>query len=174
MTGRCGGPLPCVAGRAGNRCDLWQAAGSGGVRAAATRGRRAGQSGSVTVEVVVLAPVVVVFILFVVALGRYETVRGQVVGAARVAAEQASQAPTPVAAVAAASAAAPPMVAGDGPACRNLRVTTQTAAFAPGGTVAVDVRCTVSMADLLVPGLPGSIAVDGHVVAQIDQYRAAG
>ncbi len=139
---------------------------------APTRTTRRAPTGSATVELVVLAPVVIVFVLFVVALGRYETVRAQVVGAARAGAEAAAEAGDGTAAAAAAASAAVPVAAGAAPACRHVRVSTVAAPFAPGGSVTVDVRCSVSTADLLVPGLPGSLPVSSRVRAPIDRFRS--
>ncbi|MDA8072947.1 MAG: pilus assembly protein [Actinomycetota bacterium] len=129
------------------------------------------QRGSATVELLVLVPVVVVFASFVVALGRYEVVRAEVAGAARAGAEAAAEAPTPYAASAAARQAAPAAVDAAGGACRHLAVSTDVGAFDPGGSVTVTVRCTVPLADLAVPGLPGSASTTSTVRAPIDTYR---
>ena len=38
--------------------------------------------------------------------------------------------------------------------------------------IAVTVTCTVSMADLAIPGLPGSHTLTGHATSPIDNYRS--
>jgi hypothetical protein len=126
------------------------------------------------VEAVVLVPVVVLFAVFAIALGRLEIAHEQVVAAARAGAESASVMPGPAQASAAASAAAVPAVFGSRRTCSPLEVSTDTADFAPGGEVEVQVRCTVSFSDLLVPGLPGSTTISASEVAPIDPYRAVG
>jgi len=138
-----------------------------------TEPRPYGNVGSATVELVILTPVVMLFVLFVAAIGRFEIVRSQVTGVARDAAEAAAVAPDALAALQAASAAAPPVVV-SGSACRHLIVDTDLGAFRPGGSVTVTVRCTVPFADLAVPGLPGSAPVSSTVVAPIDTFRGVG
>lgn len=139
-----------------------------------TERRRYGNFGSATVELVILTPVVMLFVLFVVAIGRFEIVRSQVTGVARDAVEAAAVAPDALAALQAASAAAPPVAAGGGSPCRHLVVHTDVAAFRPGGSVTVTVRCAVPFADLAVPGLPGLAPVSSTVVAPIDTFRGVG
>lgn len=129
------------------------------------------ERGSATVELVVLVPVVIVFVCFVAALGRYEVVRAQVTGAARAGAEAAAEALTAREASAAALQAAPVAVEAAGTACRDLTVSTGTATFEPGGSVTVTVRCMVPLSDLAVPGLPGSATTTSTVRAPIDTYR---
>lgn len=129
------------------------------------------ERGSATVELVVLVPVVVVFVCFVAALGRFEVARAQVVGAARAGAEAAAEAPSPGAASEAALQAAPVALQAAGTPCRHVAVSTGTATFEPGGFVQVTVRCTVPLSDLSVPGLPGSASTTSTVQAPIDTYR---
>lgn len=134
----------------------------------------AAERGSATVELVVLSPVVVLIAVVIAALGRVETVRAQVAGAARAAAAAAAEASDPLAAVTAARDMAPVAVAGDGVSCRPLSVQVDTSNFTAGGAVAVTVRCHVSMAGLLVPGFPGRLTVSSRVVASVDPYRSVG
>jgi Flp pilus assembly protein TadG len=129
-------------------------------------------TGSLTVELVVLTPVVMLFVLLAMSLGRYELAREQVVGAARAAAEAASVAPSAGDAQAAALAAATPVVANQVHSCTQLNVTAETGDFAPGGSVRVVVTCQIDVADLLVPGVPGHTAVSAEVSAPIDPYRS--
>lgn len=138
--------------------------------------RSAGQRelGSATVELVVLTPVVVVFLLFVVAFGRLQLVRSQVSGAARAAAEAAAVAPDARAAQEAAVSAAGSALGGGGRACHHVAVGADMAGFGPGGSVNVTVRCTVSFAGLDVPGLPGSTTVTRSVTAPVDIFRDFG
>jgi Flp pilus assembly protein TadG len=130
------------------------------------------QSGSLTVELVVLTPIIVLFVVTALAFGRFELAREQVIGAARAAAEAASVVPTAAAAQSAAVTAALPVVADEAHACTRLSVVAETANFVPGGSVSVTVSCQISFADLLVPGLPGHIDVRAVVSAPIDPFRS--
>jgi Flp pilus assembly protein TadG len=127
---------------------------------------------SLTVELVVLLPVLAAFLLAVVAAGRIEHARELVAGAARAGAEIASvQATAPEAEAGARSTAALGLI---GPAqlCPAGSVDTDTGRFFPGGTVTVVVRCRVPLSGLVLPGLPGTTIVRASAVAPIDPYRA--
>lgn len=131
-------------------------------------------SGSMTVELAVLAPVVIVFGLLSIGFGRYEMSRDRVVDAANAAAQAASVSGTPQSAKAAAEAAAAPALQVGSDSCTNMSVTTNVSDFVPGGVVKVSVSCSVSMSDLLVPGLPGTATVTSEAAAPLDPYRVVG
>lgn len=130
------------------------------------------QGGSLTVELVLLAPVLVLFALMAVAMGRYEVAREQIVDAARAGAEAASVAASPGDAQLAASSATIPEMEGLVNACTGLSITTDTEDFVPGGTVSVAVTCRVHFSGLFVPGVPGSATVRSVQSAPIDPYRS--
>jgi Flp pilus assembly protein TadG len=132
----------------------------------------AGQGGSVTVELVLLAPVLLALLGLIVGLGRIADAGGLVTGAARDGARAASLARSPQAAATAARTAAADDLAGAGLACPGLDVATDTAGFAPGGLVRVTVRCTVRLADLAVPGLPGTRTLWASSAAPLERYRS--
>jgi Flp pilus assembly protein TadG len=127
--------------------------------------------GSLTVELVVLTPVVLFFVLLAVALGRFEMVHEQVDGAARAAAEAASVVSSAPEAQPAAVSAATPIVANQAHACTQLRVETDTTSFVPGGSVRVLLSCDIDYSDLLLPGMPGHAVVNVVVRAPIDPFR---
>jgi len=131
-----------------------------------------GENGSLTVELVVLTPVVVMFVLVTVAFGRFELAREQVVGAARAGAEAAAVVPSAADAQSAAFAAAAPVVANQAHTCTQLNVVTDTEHFVPGGYVGVAVSCQIDFSDLLIPGFPGHVVVHADVNAPIDPYRS--
>ena len=137
-----------------------------------SRNRWTAENGSFTVELVVLAPVLVLFALLAVALGRYEMAREQVIGAARAAAEAASVAQSPALAQSAADLAAEPGVEPLGHACAGFSVNTDTSEFRPSGVVRVTVTCRVDFSDLLVPGIPGFTTVRVVQVVPLDPYRS--
>jgi Flp pilus assembly protein TadG len=138
----------------------------------AARLRRAtGQRGSMALELVVLAPVLVlvVWLLGVYAL-RLAVANGDVEAAARDAARSASIARTAAGAQAAAAASAATSLAGSGRVCRSLRVAAGTADFRPGGTVSVTVTCAIRLADLAPLALGGAKEVRQTYVAPVDPY----
>lgn len=135
----------------------------------------AAERGSVTLELAVLAPVLLVFLGFIVAGGRVQLAGGSVETAARDAAREASIARTPAAAQAAALTSARTTLAGEGLRCAQVSVTVDTSGFAAplGQPAAVSARvaCTVALADLLVPGLPGSHHMTATATSVLDPYR---
>ena len=129
-----------------------------------------GAGGSVTVELVALVPVLILFVVVIVGFGRYERARGGVTQAAAAGAEAAAVAASPSEARQAAGLSTAAVLGGR--ECTDPRVTLDSSAFVPGGTVRVVVTCTVTFADLGVPGLPGSEEVQASAMAPIDPYRS--
>jgi hypothetical protein len=127
--------------------------------------------GSMTVELVVLTPVVALFLLVALSLGRYSLAREQIVGGARAGAAAASIAGSAAQAQQAAFVAAMPVLESNH-SCVDPRVTVDTSSFVPGGIVRVSVSCSVDLSDLLVPGLPGAATVQATQSAAIDPYRS--
>lgn len=133
------------------------------------------ERGSVTLELAVLAPMLLILLGLIVAAGRIELAGGSVETAAADAARQASIARTPAAAQAAAEGSARATLAAEGLSCSQLSVAVDTAGFAaPLGqpaAVSAHVSCTVTLADLLVPGMPGSHRMDATSTSPLDPYR---
>lgn len=136
-----------------------------------TRRRAFGQTGSLTVELVVLAPIVVLFALVAVGLGRVEQARQELADAARAGAEAASVVPSSGQAAVAAASAAVPALADQAHVCTSPTVDTDASLFGPPGRVQVTVVCHVGLSDVL-PGVPGSISLQATQSAPVDPYRA--
>jgi Flp pilus assembly protein TadG len=134
---------------------------------------RRDETGSVTAELVLLTPLLILLLLFVVALGRLSGARLDVDGAAAQAARAASIARDPTTATAMAQQTATAALGSDHVTCAQLTVNTDTSQFAPGGSVAVTVTCSVSLSDLTGLRLPASEQISDRFVAVIDQYRSA-
>jgi Flp pilus assembly protein TadG len=141
------------------------------VRHASSRSIRDRSGGSMTVELVVLTPVIVVFLLVALAFGRYALAKEELVGGARAAADAVAIAGSALQAQQAGSAAAMPVLQSDH-SCKNPTVSVASSSFAPGGQVRVSVSCQVAFSDLLIPGFPGSVIVQAVQVATIDPYRS--
>jgi Flp pilus assembly protein TadG len=133
---------------------------------------RADQRGSISVELIVLTPVFVLIVVVVVAVGRVGEARQQVVEAARAGAEAAAIAPDPVGARSVADENVALAIGAHGSPCPAPQVHTDTGHFVPGGYVTVTVVCQVALADLAIPGFPGSTPLRASSTAPIDPYRS--
>jgi Flp pilus assembly protein TadG len=127
------------------------------------------ERGSVTVEAVILIPVVMLFVVLALAFGRYESIEAEIAGAARAGVEAASVSANPDLAAQAAREAALPAITGE--ACGDISIQTDASDFRPGGDVRVTVSCTVQLSDIGAPGLPGASTVIDTQTAPIDPYR---
>jgi Flp pilus assembly protein TadG len=124
---------------------------------------RRAERGSMTVEFVLLAPLLIVLMLFLVLAGRVVEAHGQVDGAARDAARAASLARSLGQADQDARAAVNADIRGGW--CQNVTVS----GFAPGSTaVTVSLNCSLDLAYLGV----GSVTINGFAVAPLDQFVA--
>ena len=132
-----------------------------------------GERGSVSIELVLLAPALLLLLSFAVVAGRTQIAESAVAEAARAAAREASLARSSDAAVAAAGAEQ--ALRDQDLHCQSMTVKIDTAGFqAPPSQpadVTVTVSCVVGMADLLAPGLPGSVTVEASFTSPIDAFR---
>jgi Flp pilus assembly protein TadG len=139
------------------------------------RSLRAGD-GNAALELVVLVPVLLGLLGLVVAAGRTSLAQGSVDAAARDAARQASIALTPSAAVSAGAASAVAALRRDGLDCRPVvRIDTAEFRTVPPGQPAMvwaTVACTVPLASLALPGLPGSHTMLARFGSPLDIYRS--
>jgi Flp pilus assembly protein TadG len=139
-------------------------------------GRRDGDAGNAALELVILAPIVLLLISFVVAAGRISVAQGAVQAAARDAARQASISRTPAAAQAAGQLSAEAELGQEGLDCAPAAaVSVDVAGFdTPVGqpaTVTATVTCTVPLSDLLLPGTPGSKHLTAAFTSPLDPFR---
>jgi len=127
--------------------------------------------GSAAVELVLVAPLLVLLMLLIVAAGRLTESRQQVDSAAMQAARAASLARDPAAASADAEATARAALASASITCGGLAVSTDLGAFRPGGQVTVQVSCTVSLSGLAMLRLPGAETLTSQFTSPIDVFR---
>ena len=124
-----------------------------------------------TVELVVLCPVVVLFAVLVIGLGRVELAQQRVTEATFAAAQAASLAPS----VGQAESAAQENAASDSNVgsrtCTQLLVNTDVALHGTDGTIKVVLTCLIDRSDLLIPGISESTSVRSVQVAPLDPYR---
>ena len=139
------------------------------------RGRWMADDGNAALELVILAPVLLALLGLVIAAGRTSIAQGSVDAAARDAARQASIALTPTAARLAGQASARAALREDGldytPA---VAVNTGQFAIPPGqpASVTATVSCTVPLANLALPGLPGAVTLRARFTSPLDVYRS--
>lgn len=120
------------------------------------------------VEMVLLTPVLMGFVMLIVAFGRYVAVQGDVEAAARDAARSAS---LQTSAVAADSAARSSVAA----SLDDLTTCTRVDVGGPweaGGEVVVRLECSVSMSGLGLIGVPYRVEVDAESSVPLDPYRS--
>lgn len=136
-----------------------------------------GNEGSATLEIAILAPGMLLLLGLLIGIGRTQQAHQAVEAAARDAARQASISRNPAAAQQAATTSAQAALSREGLHCNptvavdtgplNRKVGTQA-------TVTATVSCEVSLAGVLVPGVPGSVHVSAHFSSPVDPYRGAG
>lgn len=129
--------------------------------------RRRSEDGSMAVEMVLLAPVLLSFVLFVVMCGRYVAVRGDVDAAARDAVRSASLQTS----WGDAQAAARSTVDRSLDSQTTCRVPDLRGEWAAGGTLTVDLTCKVSFRGLGLIGVPGEATVSASSSVPLDPYR---
>lgn len=144
--------------------------------------RRAGRDrGSVTAEMVLITPLVLVMLQFLVFAGRFVDARGDVVSAARDAARAASIQRNATAASTVAQATVDATLDREGIRCAGPPDVAVSASgphgsggFESGNFVRVRVECQVRYADLAWVAIPGARASDHTAVEIIDVHRSAG
>jgi Flp pilus assembly protein TadG len=144
--------------------------GAGGTGRATTPDR-----GSASLELAILGPALLLLLGLVIAAGRIAVSGGAIEAAARDAARQASIARDAASATTSARAAAVDTLADQDLQCTSLTVQVDTGGFAaPLGTpaqVTARVSCVVALADLAVPGLPGTKTLHASFASPLDSYR---
>lgn len=127
-----------------------------------------------SLELAILAPLVIVMLLLVVAFGRVTHSRAMVDQAAAAAARAASLSRTPGEAVNAAATTAATTLADAGLSCAGSDVVTDTSGFGPGGQVTARVTCIVDLSQLVLAGVPGRMTMTASSTSPIETYRDLG
>lgn len=133
-------------------------------------------AGNAALELVILAPVLLGLLGLLIAAGRTTIAQGSVDAAARDAARQASVSATPADAQAAGRASALAALRQDGLDCAPVVLidTSQFTSVPPGrpASVTATVTCAVPLADLALPGLPGTAPLRASFSSPLDVYRS--
>ena len=136
--------------------------------ARARRHDPASEGGSVSAELALLTPLLLLFLFLMVGLGQLVSARLDVESAASAAARAASQSADPAMATTAAEQSATASI-GSG-ACAHLDIAVNTADFVPGGNVTVTLTCSVPLANVAGLHLPGSETLTSSFVEPLDRY----
>lgn len=134
--------------------------------------RMRGDDGFSTLELVVITPFLLAFVLLVVGFGRVTHGRQLVQQAAAAAARAASLANTPGQAQTAAQQEASADLAQAGISCQSSPPpTVDTSQFYAGGQVRVTITCVTNLSDLTVVGFPGHKTLTASATVPLEQYR---
>lgn len=134
---------------------------------------RTDDTGSVSLELAVLAPALLAVMLLILGAGRIALAGQAVQQAADQAARATSMARNPTAGVTAGQQTAARVLTGQGLTC-NPSVAVHAAALGgaagQAGKVTVDVACTVPLGDLTIPGLPGTKTLHATTSMPVDVF----
>ncbi|CAN5406417.1 hypothetical protein BH10ACT8_BH10ACT8_07580 [soil metagenome] len=139
------------------------------IRARGSRLR--GDDGFSTLELVVITPFLLAFVLLVVGFGRVTHGRQLVQQAAAAAARSAALANTPGQAATDATQEASDTLAQAGISCQSMRPSVDTSQFHAGGQVSVTITCVTNLSDLTVVGFPGHKTLTASATVPLEQYR---
>lgn len=133
------------------------------------------ERGSVAIEAAIGVPAFGLFIAMIILGGRVEIAKQSVEAAAYEAARAASIERTQSEAISSGKSAANSSLNDQGLQCATTNVTVNAAGFnAPLGTTAqvtATVTCEVDVADLAIPGLPGTRTITATASSPVDAYR---
>lgn len=129
------------------------------------------QNGSAAAELVLISPLLILFVLFLVGLGRLAHAHALVGDAAAQAARAATlQYLSPGQAAATAQQTATDALASAGLACASENITVDTAGDHPGGSITVTLQCRVDLSTVTAAGFPGSDSLSATFTSPVDAY----
>jgi Flp pilus assembly protein TadG len=129
------------------------------------------ERGSATTELVLLTPLLILFVLLIVCLGRFAHARALIDDAAAQAARAATlNYLSPNQATTAARQTAATALADAGVNCLSQLVRVDTGNDHPGGTVTVTLYCRVELSQQIGAGLPGSRSLTATFTSPVDTY----
>lgn len=129
------------------------------------------ERGSVSVELVLLTPVLVGLMVLTVAFGRLQAAKADIEASSRAAARAASMERTAATARAAGQRAALRELTASGYRCDALTVSIETGSFTADSAVTASVSCTVRLSDVAGMGIPSSHTLAASFTEPIDRYR---
>lgn len=139
------------------------------------RWRSRGERGQAAVELVIVVPALMMVLGLLITGARIHLARTVVTEAAYSAARSASLARSPTVAQSDARTAAELALQSGSVTCASTATRVDSAGFTvPVGQpaeVGASVSCTVSLADVVLPGMPGELVLSADATAPLDTYR---
>jgi Flp pilus assembly protein TadG len=135
------------------------------------RARFRGERGTMALEMVILAPILLILFMFLLACGRYFQTSSQLESAARDAARAASQTRSLSEAQTAVDDAVSRTMDQSVESCKASAAGTITTAFAAGSPLSVEVTCTINYKDLGLLGIGGDTQITKKFSSSLDPYR---
>ena len=138
-----------------------------------TRGQRGqhGQRGTMALEMVILAPVLLLLFMFLLACGRYFQTSSLLESAARDGARSASQARSLPEAQTRVDEAVSTTMGQAIKSCKDSASGSITTGFVAGSPLSVEVTCTINYRDLGLLGLGGDTTITKRFTSSLDPYR---
>jgi Flp pilus assembly protein TadG len=135
-----------------------------------TRGQH-GQRGTMALEMVILAPVLLLLFMFLLACGRYFQTSSLLESAARDGARSASQARSLPEAQTRVDEAVSTTMGQAIKSCKDSASGSITTGFVAGSPLSVEVTCTINYRDLGLLGLGGDTTITKRFTSSLDPYR---
>jgi Flp pilus assembly protein TadG len=133
--------------------------------------RKRGQRGTMALEMVILAPVLLLLFMFLLACGRYFQTSSLLESAARDGARSASQARSLPEAQARVDQAVTSTMSQAIKSCKTTASGSITTGFVAGSPLSVEVSCTINYRDLGLLGLGGDTTITKRFTSSLDPYR---
>jgi Flp pilus assembly protein TadG len=133
--------------------------------------RRPGQRGTMALEMVILAPVLLLLFMFLLACGRYFQTSSLLESAARDGARSASQARSLPEAQSRVDTAVSTTMNQAIKSCKTTASGSITTGFVAGSPLSVEVTCTINYRDLGLLGLGGDTTITKRFTSSLDPYR---
>ena len=130
-----------------------------------------GQRGTMALEMVILAPVLLLLFMFLLACGRYFQTSSLLESAARDGARSASQARSLPDAQARVDQAVTGTMSQAVKSCKTTASGSITTGFVAGSPLSVEVSCTINYRDLGLLGLGGDTTITKRFTSSLDPYR---
>jgi len=132
---------------------------------------RQDERGSLAVEMAIIAPGLLLIFGLIFAYGRAAGVNGTLEAGTRDGARSATMARSYDEAVQRATQAVSDAISGTPQACQATLEVTVSQDFTPGEPITVTATCTYGLADIGLPGAPGSIRPTSSFTSMLDPYR---
>ena len=129
------------------------------------------ESGSLAIEMAMVAPGLLLIFGLIFAYGRAAQVNGTLESGTRDAARSVTMARSYDDALDRANAVVLDAIKNTPQACQNSLVVTIEGDYEPGEPVTVATHCTYGLSDLGLPGAPGTLTVHSSFTSMLDPYR---